>query len=481
MMQPLTELILDEALARSLIDQVPDGLMIADEDGRMRLVNRALEEMFGYNRAELLGRHLEILVPEALRARHGAHRLRYRAAPHRRPMGVGLELKGRRNDGSTFPIEISLSPWAGSSETLTIATVRDVSTRQESERRVRWVQRLLDATSDAVYVFATDDLTLLHVNAGAGRQTGYAIDQLVSMSPLHILPELPERRLRALLAPLADDRSPGVSFETTVRRADGTDVPVEVITELIAPEPDAAPVYVATARDISERVATQRALDSVRQRLAVAEDRERIARDLHDNVIQRLFATGLGLQSVAGQVDSATVRDRLAGAVDDLDQAIRDIRTSIFALHAPAAAVADGLRNGVLATAAEANRTLGFAPTIRFTGSVDAVDDVSIVEGLLATLREALSNVARHADATRVDIELMAGGRLTLVVRDDGIGVAGGTVRAGGHGLANMRQRAAHHNGEFTIGTVSPTGTELTWSVPLHGDGTAGHERRPAR
>lgn len=463
---PLDELGLDEAISRSLLEQVPDGLLIADEDGHIRLVNRSLEEMFGYDRTDLLGQPLELLVPDDLRSRHRAHRLRYRAAPHRRPMGLGLELEGRRSDATTFPIEISLSPMAGADGTLVIATIRDVSQRREAERRVRWVQRLLDSTSDAVFVFATDSLALLHVNAAASRHTGYPDEQLLTMSPLHFLPGLPERRLRSLLEPLATGTVATVSFETEVLRADGAEVPVEAVVELVRPDPEQQPVFVATARDISERQATQQVLALTRQRLAVAEDRERIARDLHDKVIQRLFATGLGLQAAAGQVETDPVRERLTAAVDDLDQAIRDIRTSIFALHAAPRAAADGLRNGVLETVAESGRTLGFTPAVRFTGPIESVTTPEITDALLATLREILSNVARHAGASHVDVDLQANDALRLVVRDDGVGIQSGADGAGGNGLHNMRQRAVALGGNFSIARAQPSGTEVVWWVP---------------
>ncbi|HEX7096095.1 MAG TPA: PAS domain S-box protein, partial [Acidimicrobiales bacterium] len=337
---PLDELKLDEVLAGSLLEQVPDGLMVTDEHGRIRLVNSGLEEMFGYDRAELLGEHVELLVPESARAPHRAHRLRYRASPHRRPMGAGLQLEGRRKDGSTFPVDVSLNPIRLGDEVHTIATVRDISERKAAERRSQWVQRLLDSTSDAIYVFDRNTLALLHVNEGACRQTGYSREQLETMTPLHVLPDLPERELRQLLAPLmTDDATDGapktIGFETRVRQANGTDLFVEMVCELVQPFPDSEPVFVASARDITERLENQRALAETRERLALAEDRERIARDLHDKVIQRLFATGLGLQSVAGRADAGPVRDRIHGAIDDLDQAIREIRTSIFALHRP--------------------------------------------------------------------------------------------------------------------------------------------------
>jgi len=464
---PLEALAIDEHLARVLLEEVPDALVVADEVGHIQLVNRGFEEMFGYDRAEVLGQHVEILVPEDLRTRHRAHRLHYRASPHRRPMGRGLELEGRRRDGSLFPVEISLSPLPRDSGVLTIATIRDVGERKAAEREIRWVQRLLDATNDAVYVFSAEDFRFLHVNAGAVRQSGFSAAALLTMTPLHLLPEYPERRFRELLAALAEDDAAPLSVETTVRQADGTDIPVDVVCERLRPDPSFDAVFVATARDISERLTVQRTLAETRQRLALSEDRERIARDLHDKVIQRLFATGLVLQAAASRVEVDGVRQRLHGAIDDLDQAIREIRTSIFALHEPASVDHDSLRAGILTKVNDATRVLGFSPSTQFSGPVDTLASAEMSEALLATLQEALSNVVQHAAATTVAVEVCADDNLELRVRDDGVGFDLVSVTPG-EGLRNMRRRVEALGGSLRITRIEPRGTELRWSIPLH-------------
>jgi PAS domain S-box-containing protein len=462
---PLEGLDVEDYLIRALLEQAPDGLVVADEQGRISLVNRGFEDLFGYDRAEVLGQPVEMLVPEELRSRHGAHRLRFRASPHRRAMGEGFELEAQRRDGTRFPVEISLSPLERDGGALTIATIRDVTDRRAAEREVRWVQRLLDATNDAVYVFRARDLVFIHVNAGAERQTGYATPELLSMGPLHLLPEYPERRLRGILEPIATEHAAPLQFETTIRRRDGTELPVEVVCEWLWPDQAFEPVYVATARDVTERHASERDLAMARQRLALSEDRERIARDLHDKVIQRLFATGLGLQSAASAPGAEPFRARLHNAIDDLDQAIREIRTSIFELHDTAGTRHESVRSQVLDKVSDATRLLGFTPSVRFDGPIDTVATTDLADALLATLQEALANIVRHAAATTVEVEISVDRDVRLRVYDDGVGFDTGATR-GGDGLRNMRARSEARGGALRITRMEPSGTELTWSVP---------------
>ena len=197
--------------------------------------------------------------------------------------------------------------------------------------------------------------------------------------------------------------------------------------------------------------------------LALLEDRERIARDLHDTVIQRLFATGLRLQGAARLAQRPEVAERITQAVDDLDVTVKHIRTAIFGLEASRRA-AGGLRARVLSLAAEAGGALGFEPHVVFEGPVDAVDDEVATE-VLAVLREALANAARHAGATRVDVELLADADVVLRVLDDGKGL-GAQRRAGGKGLANMQTRAARLGGSLQATTGLTGGTVIDWRVP---------------
>jgi signal transduction histidine kinase len=200
------------------------------------------------------------------------------------------------------------------------------------------------------------------------------------------------------------------------------------------------------------------------EQLAVLGERERIARDLHDTVIQRLFATGMGLQSLVGRMEGSDLRERLQQAVDELDETIREIRITIFDLEARDA-VKDGLRARVLSLVGEATATLGFAPKVHMDGPLDAATDAATQEELLKTLREALSNVARHANASGIEVLLhAASGTITLRVADNGVGLAKDAQR--GHGLDNMQARAESLGGVCDLSGRRGGGTVVTWRVP---------------
>lgn len=338
--QPSGSALTDAALRRA-VDAAPDGIVIVDEAGTIVFVNPMSEQLFEYERDELVGTSVDRLLPVAAARSHVTHRERYIEQPRTRVMGSGLELRGRKRSGAEFPVEISLSPVRSGARTLVIAIVRDVSERSKAE----------------------------------------------------------EELARA--------------------RAD----------------------------------------------LALVEERERIARDLHDTVIQRLFAVGLSLQAALTRNSEGPAAERMRQAIDDIDETIRDIRSAIFALHIRRPGGVS-VRDDVIVVAHEAARALGFEPAVAFDGTIDSAATNSMHEHLVSTLREALSNVARHARATRVDVYVTITQRhLVLSVHDNGIGIAG--VPSVGNGLANMRERAERLGGRCEMRSPQTGGTSVEWRVPL--------------
>ncbi len=197
-----------------------------------------------------------------------------------------------------------------------------------------------------------------------------------------------------------------------------------------------------------------------RQRLAVLEDRDRIGAELHDVVIQRLFAVGLGLQGTARRA-GGEVGERLERAVDDLDTTIKDIRRAIFALAS--ADASQDIQAEVTRLVDRAAATLKFRPTLTFEGPVRTLVSGDLAPDVLAVLGEALSNASRHADASTVDVLVSAGQSIVVRVADDGRGLDDGVRHSG---LRNMRARALRRGGSFVIDSTPGGGTTLTWSVP---------------
>lgn len=321
-----------------IVEAMPDGVVIAAEDGEILLVNREMERLVGYDRSELLGRSVDMLLPDGLRQGHAAHRASFNGAPRRRSMGQGLTLAAARKDGSTFPVEISLAPAEIGGTYVVIASVRDVTANREADAQ----------------------------------------------------------------------------------------------------------------------------LEAARQRVMLAEDHERIARDLHDTVIQRMFAAGLSLQSVLPIVPDAA-KEKIERILDDQDDAIRELRTAIFGL-ASKRSTGRTLRVVVNDLVDESSRVLGFRPTLHFVGLLDTVGEALTAE-VAAVAREALSNVARHARARHVDVTVSnSDDGISLVVADDGAGIP--SSHRLGSGLLNMNDRAERLGGSCSVASTDGVGTTVTWHVP---------------
>ncbi len=203
------------------------------------------------------------------------------------------------------------------------------------------------------------------------------------------------------------------------------------------------------------------------EQLLVLNDRDRIARDLHDLAIQRLFGSGLSLQAALGRLaDRPEVSARIHSVVNDLDETIKVIRSTIYALREQGRPETGGLRSDLLGEADRAAESLGFTPALRMTGLLDTLVPRHIADHLLAVLREALSNAARHAHATMVEVAAeVADGLVRLRVADNGRGTDPSVTRRSG--LANLRSRAEDLGGTFSLSPNQPSGTVLEWAVPL--------------
>src|SRR4051794_8473477 len=349
-----------------------------------------------------------------------------------------------------------------------------------SERRRQWLEASADLTAALQPPIALDRALGEFTNAARGLSgaVATAVVQFPDSGPRLATSDGPEaHRLPGLLADIAAVMDHGV-------RSDRIDaLPLGDLEAVVIPlrahfaAPSALVALFENGHritDIEERellasFADQAALAldraqavQDREELAVVSDRDRIARDLHDVVIQRLFATGLQLQGMRGIVVNPEVGERLEKAVDDLDQTIRDIRTTIFELQHRQGG---SLKSLVRALVKEYAPVLGFTPTVRILGPVDTVVSSSLAEQVLAVLREALSNIARHALADQADVEIaVSTTELGLTVIDNGTGLPSDPTESG---LRNARRRAAAQGGTLELEPATPSGTVFRWRVPL--------------
>jgi signal transduction histidine kinase len=200
------------------------------------------------------------------------------------------------------------------------------------------------------------------------------------------------------------------------------------------------------------------------QRVVLLEDRDRIARDLHDHVIQQLFAIGLSLEGTASALgDNEQVVSRLRERVGDIDRTIRQIRTSIFELRGPLGAGSAGLRTRVLEIAEAMTGVLGFAPGVAFGGPIDLAVTGALADDVAACVREGLTNVAKHAQASSAGVDLdVAENEVTVLVWDNGVGVDDGGRSSG---VANLRARAEQRHGSFELSVRPQGGTQMVWKA----------------
>jgi PAS domain S-box-containing protein len=320
---------------------------------------------------------------------------------------------------------------------------------------------LLAAAPDAVLVVDSDGL-VRWCNDSTAALFGYDQGELTDQ-PVEVLVPQPSRPAHAGLRsgyeqhPTA--RPMGRGRRLYGQRRDGSTFVLQIA--LFPLTIDGRHFTAAIGRDMTEWMQTERRLERAQQRQALAEDRERIARDLHDTVIQELFAAGMSLQSVLPDAGPERVAQRLSDTIDAIDDIIRQIRGTIFRLQRPAESgnLIEAVED-VMATMAD---SLGFLPRLRLDGDPSEVSS-EVADAVQVVIREALSNIARHARATHTTVEVSIDSMVRVRVCDDGIGVPEPLPRASG--LANLGIRARALGGAMEVHNGVAGGTELTWCVP---------------
>lgn len=432
-----------------LLELVPDAGMVVDHEGRILAANHGAGRLFGYPRLE--GTQLDALVEHP--AIHRIHRHRYLEAPQPRRMAGEGQPRGVRADGETFPVDVFLGPLDGGR--YVIAVVRDASSPQARLEELREEVLHRQAVLEALFAgLAETDAAgrIVDVNDRFCRLVGASREELVGAEPPHRF--WPED---------IDPEHPGPT-RTELRRLDGE--PVEVLASLSALQVAGEQRQVMLVLDVSETAELEEHLHRSERRVAVLEDRERIARELHDQVIQRLLAAGMSLQALPSAELEQRAARRIGEVVTELDEVIRQIRAVIFDLG-----VEEDLPSAINRVVRETSRTARLQVSVRFEGVVP--DDLprELVLHAAAVVRELLSNVVRHARASRAEVVVDLRDHLEIRVVDDGRGLQE-PAPSSGRGLRNVHRRAGMLGGAFRIGDAAEGGTVAEWRVPSPPDVT---------
>lgn len=368
---------------------------------------------------------------------------------------------------------------------------------EESRTREAWIEATRDigtqmlAGADPAMVFrliAEEALTLM---AGAATLVAVPLDdeapacEVDDLVIVEVAGEI-SPAVKQMTVAVSGTSIGGVFHDRTPRRFDRLDLavdgPVEPGPALVLPlrAADTVAGVLVALRSADEQPFSDKQLDmmaafadqaALAWRLATAQrqmreveiltDRDRIARDLHDHVIQRLFAVGLTLQGAAPRARVPAVRESIYSSIDDLQESIQEIRSAIFDLHAGPSR-ATGLRHR-LDKVIDQLAIPALHTTVQYTGPLSVVDTV-LANHAEAVLREAVSNAVRHANATSLAINVSVEDDVRVEVVDDGVGISGDITESG---LRNLRQRADDAGGEFTVENMPTGGTLLRWSAPL--------------
>jgi PAS domain S-box-containing protein len=472
-----------QAQLAAIVRSSTDAIFSMTPRGVMTSWNQAAEEMFGYSHAEVIGRHFSQFFPDdpALEELLDAAR-----SGHGSDSRLSRDTRWLTRDGLPVDVAISVSHLDTTEDAGYSVLARDISVRKAAEAQLqrqalwqtaaaeirlsllsdaalttslelvcKWAVELSNAIATAL-VLDVDGGRSLAATYGDGAALSHLRDQLGAL-------ELTDRwttslgpsptgggALRATIFPIS---FPGGG---TTKTGGLVVAGREEVT--LGPGEDEVLASLASQAILALELANVR---SDRDRLLISADRERIARDLHDLVIQRLFGAGLRLQGALALIANETAWTRVSSAIDDLDATIKEIREAIFALErAPGA----GLRARVLEAVADATESLGFKPVVSFHGAVDRDIPLPVQLEAGAVLREALSNVARHAHASRVDVHITVDDELGILVVDNGVGLGQPDHLSG---IANARARAELLGGHLELTAPGNGGTRFEWRVPI--------------
>jgi PAS domain S-box-containing protein len=466
-----------EATLALFLEWAPDAMVIVDRDGLITLVNDEIEAMFGYSRDELLGNPVEILLPESLWQAHVGHRAGYLSDPHMRPMGIGLNIIGRRKDGSEFPADIKLSAVQAGEHLLVAGVVRDITDLKraaEGREREEWLSTTLRSIGDAV--IATDAKgRVTFLNPAAQSLTGWKQREAVGRALADVFNIVNEETGRPVEDPVTrvmrEGLIVGLGNHTVLIARDGTRRNIDDSGASIRGSQGNITGVVLVFHDISEQKQAAEELRRLTARLLEMqeEDRRRVAYDIHDGLGQMLTAASMHLEVFSGRREEAARDGEFAKAKRCLQDAVVEMRRMVSELG-PLLLEEVGLVEASRRLLADMAGRGGWETEFEGEVNLDRLDRMAEM-ALFRIVQEALANAAKHSETKKVRISIREeDDALYLEVRDWGKGfdVSGVLAQRGPGlhvGLLGMRERAALLGGEFKIESAPGKGTKLVVTV----------------
>jgi PAS domain S-box-containing protein len=464
-----------EARFRRVLETAPDGMVLVRPDGTIALANEQMEKLFGYRSEELIGQGVEVLALEGFRREHAQAHANHVSDARVRPRGAGLELYGRRKDGSTVPVEIRLSPLETPEGVLVCAAIRDVTDRKRAEEGLRESEtrfRTMANTAPVMIWMSGTDKRCTFFNKGWLDFTGRLLEQELGHGWAEgVHPEDFDRCLAAYVN--AFETRQEFTMEYRLRRHDG-----EYCWVLDIGVPRFAPDgtflgYIGSAIDITERKQAEDALRDLSGRLIVAQEdeRRRIARELHDDLTQRLAVLA---------IEAGKVEQQLHGGAEPVLERLRRMKQEMIELAAVVHGISRqlhpsilddlGLVNAIEAECMNFSRREGVQ--VKFTSqNVPATLPRDLALCLYRIAQESLWNIAKHAQTTAAYVTLGGSEReIVLSIEDCGRGFDLEQVRGKrGLGLASMEERVRLIDGQVSVRSVLGKGTTVEVCVPLAG------------
>lgn len=442
----------------AMVDAITDyALAQLDVDGNVVRWCPGAQMMTGYSAAEVLDRPMSMFYLEGDRQAGMPERDLAAARGSGRAEFEGWRL---RKDGRHFRAGVLLSSIQDETGALTGFTqiIRDVSA--EHQRTETMFHELLESAPDAMVIVASDGRIML-ANARTDQMFGYPREELIGCEVEILVPprlreghEHHRARFFAELVP----RQMGAGLELWGQRRDGTEFPIEV--SLSPLRTDRGVLVSAAIRDVTEQLALRSQLADAQAEAEVFSERERIAGELQDHALQRVFAVGLALQGTIVRARSVEVQERIGAAVDDLHGVVQDFRNAIFGLRV-GPTDAPGLRQRLDEVIGQLSQDL--ATTVQYKGPLSVVE-TALAEHAEAVLREAISNAVQHSEATRLLVAIDVGDNLSIDVLDNGKGIPDHIATGG---LIDLRRRAEAVRGTLNVRTDPGGGTRLRWTAPL--------------